>query len=136
MKTMIMAALMILAASAFGQNAASPIYQPWNSNQLPVAGNMVNGVWVPSVSITNEGALVGELKPSLTIATSSGTVAAGARMVSIALSDDFSGTILGTSVSPLDVQSLTFTAPANSTLGAIPYTRSSGSLTIIKLTAE
>ena len=69
--------------------------------------------------------------PAASVVTADGTVAAGAKSVALIPSTDFVGTILGVDVG---TQPLSFDAPPGDTLGAIAYTRSAGSLTILTLT--
>jgi hypothetical protein len=69
--------------------------------------------------------------PSLDIATGSGSVTSGAQSVTIVTSSDFSGTILGTSVSTN--KAFTWSSKLNDTLAAIAYTISAGSLTILQI---
>ena len=79
-------------------------------------------------------ALTGVVRtPAFTAATSSGTVAAGAKSVIFNFSPDFTGTILGTTVDLNAMGGIPFTAPSNDTLGAIIYTRSAGTLYITSI---
>lgn len=72
--------------------------------------------------------------PSLTVATTTGSVLTGARSVSLAPSADFEGTILGTTITGVtNGAAFDFVAPAGDTIAAIAYTITAGSLTIQQL---
>ena len=81
---------------------------------------------------TNGVQLTGSQRtPAASVVTSSGTVVAGKKSVTLIPSNDFTGTILGVDVG---AQPLQFDAPPGDTLGAIAYTRTTGSLTILTIT--
>lgn len=73
-----------------------------------------------------------ELVPAISVVSASGTVAAGKRAVSFIPSSDFTGTLLGAAW-PLTNAAVGIEAGDNDTLGAVAYTRTTGSLTIITL---
>ncbi len=68
-----------------------------------------------------------------TAAVASGSVTAGASSVTFLPSSDFTGTIDGISYPGTDWQVVPFSAAVGKTLPAIAYTRSAGTLNIIKL---
>jgi len=68
---------------------------------------------------------------SRSVVSASGSVAAGATSVTILSSSDFSGTVAGAAFSASIAEN--FTAQPGSTLAAIAYTRSAGTLTISKI---
>lgn len=70
---------------------------------------------------------------SATVVAVSGSVDAGAQSVGFLLSADFTGTIAGAAVTGASYTVFgPFAAKGADTLGAIAYTRSAGSLTILK----
>ncbi len=69
--------------------------------------------------------------PAITVATASGSVAAGTRKMTMIFSSDFTGTVLGASISGVNDRSLTIDAPARDTLAAIAYTITAGNIRII-----
>lgn len=69
--------------------------------------------------------------PSLTIATSTGTIAAGATSVSIANTGGSSGTVLGTSLGA--GVTLDWTAPSGGTIGEISYNATGSTFLIQEL---
>ena len=71
-----------------------------------------------------------------TTASASGEVQRGYRKVTFLFSSTFAGTLLGmTMAGATDTAPLTIEAPDNCTLGALPYTRSAGSVRIITYAA-
>lgn len=68
-----------------------------------------------------------------TIVSASGTVAAGKQSVQFVPSSDFTGTLLGAAW-PGTNAAIGFSANGNDTLGAIVYTRTTGSITILTIT--
>lgn len=136
MKYLILSALIL--AAALVSAPADTVGEPPVLNPTTVAGVDADGkvqrlhLVGTALKVTSSDTAE-QLTPTLTIASSNGTIASGARYVSIALSDDFAGTIMGTAVTPADVSSITFAAPTGSTLTAISYTRSAGKLIILTL---
>lgn len=83
--------------------------------------------------IAGEGGSAASQTPALAVLSSaSGTIAAGAKSVSILASADFVGTVL-TAVFTAGA-SVTYNATGINTIGAIAYTRSAGSLLVATLT--
>lgn len=70
---------------------------------------------------------------TVTTVSTSGTVAAGARKLTLVLSPDFTGTILTGTFSGAVDAAVPFDAPAGDTVGAIPYVISAGNIRIIKV---
>jgi len=68
--------------------------------------------------------------PSMTVLSSSVTIAAGAKSVTVVTDSSFTGTILG-AVAAAD-SAYTYSAQAGNTLGSIAIVRSAGSFTILK----
>lgn len=74
-----------------------------------------------------------ERTPTITTASSSGTVSAGARKLTFIFSADFSGTVLGAAFEGATDTAITIDAPSGDTLAAVAYTRSAGSVRIVKV---
>lgn len=71
--------------------------------------------------------------PSITVATTNGTIAAGAQRISIIFSTDFAGTVLGATFDGSIDSSVAFSAPTGDTLAAVGYTVTAGSARIVKI---
>ncbi len=72
--------------------------------------------------------------PLLSVATVTGTITEGALSITLVPSSDFSGTILGTAITPESpIAAFTWNAPAGDVVGAIPYTVTTGSLFITQI---
>lgn len=96
---------------------------------LPVAACEVQP-YALKVDITGGGGTPQTVARS--VVSTSGSVTAGATSVTIFSSSDFVGTVAGAAFSASIAEN--FTAQPGSTLGAIAYTRSAGSLTISTIT--
>lgn len=73
------------------------------------------------------------LTPTIASVSSSGSVATGARQVTLVFSSDFTGSVLGVAFSGAVDASLTLGGVPNATLTAISYTVTTGSIRIIQL---
>lgn len=71
--------------------------------------------------------------PTITLVSTDGSVAAGSRGLTLILSSDFAGTILGATFSGATTSSLTIPVPDGDTLGAVDYTISAGSMLIVRV---
>lgn len=87
------------------------------------------------VLVVNGGANGGgtQRTPTISTASSTGTVAAGAKKLTLVFSSDFAGTVLGAAFSGAADKSIDLNAPDNDTLAAVAYTVSAGSIRIIKV---
>lgn len=82
-------------------------------------------------SIDSKLPAAAQLTPTVTVTSTSGTVAAGSRVVGFAVTGSAAATVAGTSV-PAGI-AFDFTAPLGSTLGAITYNATGTSLVITRL---
>lgn len=71
--------------------------------------------------------------PTISLKTTSGTVALGAKSVVFIFSTDFAGTVLGVTYSGATDSSQSFTAPSGDGLTAIAYTISAGSARVVEI---
>lgn len=104
------------------------------SNYSVLAGQDANGN--PVLLTINSGGGIGagvRRTPAVDVVTTSGTFAEGAKSVALAISTDFSGTILGAPFSGATQGGLDYTTDGADTIDAIPYTISAGSIYIISL---
>lgn len=69
--------------------------------------------------------------PTITTASTSGTVAAGSRGLTFVFSSTFTGTVLGATCAGATDSSLSIPAPPGTTLAAVAYIVSAGSVRIL-----
>ena len=103
-----------------------------SSSPLRSAGTETNSTAILASSVAIEAIMAAGVEtPSKTTAVVSGSVAAGAKSVTLITSAAFVGTILGDAA----VASTTypFSASQSNTLAAIAYTMSAGAIEIIKV---
>lgn len=91
----------------------------------------IKGLVTDGAVNVNTGGAGTERTPAASVVSSSGSVNAGKKSITLIPSNDWTGTILGVDVG---TQPLAFDAPQGDTLGAITYTRTTGSLTILTIT--
>lgn len=72
------------------------------------------------------------LTVSASVVSTSGSVTSGARYVDMLFSSDFDGTLLGVAILGSALTAYSFPAVGEHTYPAIAYTRSAGSITIVK----
>lgn len=96
-------------------------------------GEVVNGTRSLTTSASGGGGAGAHTLASSSV-SSDGTVAAGAFSVTFLPSSDFVGTIDGLSYPGSAWTAISFQADSGRTLPAIAYTRSAGTLGIVKLT--
>lgn len=102
------------------------------------AGNTINGI--PASDPLHVSLISGGTSSALTYTvstvTTSGTVATGARGLSMQFSPDFTGSLIATGTITLSgtaTQAINFPIQAGFTMPAVPYTISAGSIQIILL---
>ncbi len=123
-----MEAVDVALVGRFGLSSTDALQKIWQillssrDGNFPLQVNLAaGGTAGPAQTLTSVGA------------TSSGTVTAGASSVTFLPSSDFTGTIDGISYPGTDWQVIPFTAAVGKTLPAIAYTRSAGTLNIVRL---
>ena len=102
---------------------------------LGTADGTATGELVVKVAVVAGGSTPVSIQrtPAMVLATTSGTVAAGAKVVEFIFSSSFTGTVLGVAFAGATDSSEKFTAPGNDTLGAIVYTVTAGSVRIMTI---
>lgn len=140
----------VSAATGAGDTmAVTALNPPWpgaTGNTLAVSETMSSGSWGGATladgtyGSLNIGGGSGTLTltstartPSISVASSDGSVTAGAQSVYLLFSTNFSGTVLEAAIDPASIAGLGFQANGNDTLGAIAYTISAGTITIAKI---
>jgi hypothetical protein len=71
--------------------------------------------------------------PTISSASTSGSVTAGARKITFIFSSDFTGTVLGVAFTGANDTYVNIDAPGNDTLTAVAYTVTAGSVRILKV---
>lgn len=88
------------------------------------------GVKVHVISSVAPGGGGSEITPTMTLVTTSGSVAAGSRALTFVFSADYTGTVLGASIDGASTSSFNFPIPSGYTLGEVEYTVSTGNILI------
>lgn len=138
MKRLCIAAIALCAcASAYAQTTVAVDKDKYrNSDHAPVQWKTKRSGSTDTLVVAPDNSqATGTVRtPSLSAPiTTSGTVAAGARSVTIILSSDFDGTLLTAAVNGTTDSVFVWTAPPGDTLGAFAYTIAAGSLRVVKV---
>lgn len=114
-----------------------PTGSPATANPVTIGGVDANGnaqtVLVDASAGMKVQVASTQRTPSITTATASGSVPAGARKLTFIFSNDFAGSVLGSTFSGTNDASVTIDAPAGDTLAAVAYTITAGSLRIVEV---
>jgi len=128
-----MATLSGLTANLFGRTA---LLYNW---PIAIVGKDSSGNPVP-LKLSDDGTITATVSgagtqrtQTITLLTTSGTIAAGARGLTLIFSTDFTGTVGGVAFNGANDSSFTFPIPSGDTIGAVSYVVTTGSIRAVKV---